>query len=62
MGEPIQGSFYEQESQKAKQETKGIERVLRRDNKKKLSCASLNAFFFFSLLAKTIRGISCVLT
>ena len=50
MGEPIQGSFYEQELQKAKQETEGIEKVLRRDNKKKLSRASLNASFFLLFL------------
>ena len=51
MGEPIQGSFYEQELQKAKQERlKELKKVLRRDNKKKLSRASLNAFFFFFFL------------
>ena len=36
MGEAIEGSFYEQELQKAKQQTFRIEKVLRRDNKKKL--------------------------
>ena len=37
MGEAIEGSFYEQELQKAKQETFRIEKVLKRDNKKKNS-------------------------
>ena len=35
MGEEIEGSFYEKELQKAKQQTFRIEKVLRRDNKKK---------------------------
>ena len=35
MGEPITGSFYEQELQKAKQKTFRIEKVIRRDSKKK---------------------------
>ena len=35
MGEEIEGTFYEKELQKAKQQTFGIEKVLRRDNKKK---------------------------
>ncbi|CAH3164794.1 unnamed protein product [Porites evermanni] len=35
MGEAIKGSFYEQELQKAKQQTFRIEHVLKRDNKKK---------------------------
>ena len=34
MGESIEGSSYEQELQKAKQQTHRIEKVLRRDNKK----------------------------
>ena len=37
MNEAIKGSFYEQELQKAKQQTFRIEKVLRRDNKKKLA-------------------------
>ena len=37
MGEPITGSFYEQELQKAKQQTYRIEQVIRRDNKKKMA-------------------------
>ena len=37
MGEAIEGSFYEQELQKAKQQTFRIEKVLGRDNKKKLA-------------------------
>ena len=35
MGEEIEGSFYEKELQKAKQQTFRIEKVIRRDNKKK---------------------------
>ena len=35
MGEATEGSFYEQELQKAKQQTFRIEKVLKRDNKKK---------------------------
>ena len=35
MGEEIEGSFYEKELQKAKQQTFRIEKVFRRDNKKK---------------------------
>ena len=35
MGEEIKGTFYEQELQKAKQQTFRIEKVIRRDNKKK---------------------------
>ena len=35
MGEKIEGSFYEKELQKAKQQTFRIEKVIRRDNKKK---------------------------
>ena len=37
MGEEIEGSFYEQELQKPEQEIFRIEKVLRRDNKKKLA-------------------------
>ena len=37
MGEEVKGSFYEQELQKVKQETFRIEKVLKRDNKKKLA-------------------------
>ena len=35
LGEEIEGSFYEKELQKAKQQTSRIEKVVRRDNKKK---------------------------
>ena len=35
LGEKIEGSFYEKELQKAKQQTFRIETVIRRDNKKK---------------------------
>ena len=37
MEEPIKGSFYKQELQKAKQQTFRIEKVIRRDNKKKMA-------------------------
>jgi len=37
MGETIKGSFYEQELQKAKQQTFRIEKVIRRNNKKKMA-------------------------
>ena len=37
IGEEVKGSFYEKELQKAKQETFRIEKVLKRDNKKKLA-------------------------
>ena len=35
LGEEIEGSFYEKELQKGKQQTFRIEKVVRRDNKKK---------------------------
>ena len=35
LGEKVEGSFYEKELQKAKQQTFRIEKVVRRDNKKK---------------------------
>ena len=34
LGEKVEGSFYEKELQKAKQQTFRIEKVVRRDNKK----------------------------
>ena len=37
MGEKVKGSIYEKELQKATQETFRIEKVLKRDNKKKLA-------------------------
>ena len=40
MGEAIEGSFYEQELQKAKQETFRIEKVLKRDDKNKKTLVS----------------------
>ena len=40
MGEAIEGSFYEQELQKAKQETFRIEKVLKRDDKNKKALVS----------------------
>ena len=44
MGEPIKGSFYEQELQKAKQQTFRIEKVIRRDNKKKMALVKWSAY------------------
>ena len=44
MGEPITGSFYEQELQKAKQQTFRIEKVIRRDNKKKMALAKWSGY------------------
>ena len=35
LGEKVEGSFYEKELQKAKQQTFLMEKVVRRDNKKK---------------------------
>ena len=35
LGEKVEGSFYEKELQKAKQQTFRIEKIVRRDNKKK---------------------------
>ena len=35
LGEKVEGSFYEKELQKAKQQTFRIEKIIRRDNKKK---------------------------
>ena len=40
VGETIEGTFYEQELQKAKQQTFRIERVLKRDNKNKKALVS----------------------
>ena len=44
MGEPIKGSFYEQELQKAKQQTFRIEKVIRRDNKKKMALVKCSGY------------------
>ena len=44
MGEAIKGSFYEQELKKAKQQTFRIEKVVRRDNKKKLALVKWSAY------------------
>ena len=44
MGEPIKGSFYEQELQKAKQQTFRIEKVIRRDNKKKMALVKWSGY------------------
>ena len=45
MGEAIKGSFYEQELQKAKQQTFRIEHALKRDNKKKKSVSKMEWLF-----------------
>ena len=44
MREPIKRSFYEQELQKAKQQTFRIEKVIRRDNKKKLALVKWSSY------------------
>ena len=44
MGQAIKGSFYEQELQKAKQQTFRIEKVIRRDNKKRERIGYPNKF------------------
>ena len=44
MGEEIKGSFYEQELQKAKQQIFSIEKVIRRDNKKKLALVKWSGY------------------
>ena len=44
LGEEIEGSFYEKELQKAKQQTFRIEKVLRRDNKKKKALVKWKAY------------------
>ena len=43
-GESIKGSFYEQELQRAKQQTFRIEKVIRRDNKKRLSLVKWSGY------------------
>ena len=44
MSESIKGSFYEQELQKAKQQTFRIEKVIRRDNKKKMALVKWSGY------------------
>ena len=44
MGEDIKGSFYEQELQKAKQQTFRIEKIIRRDNKKKMASVKWSGY------------------
>ena len=44
MGESIKGSFYEQKLQKAKQQTCRIEKVIRRDNKKKMALVKWSGY------------------
>lgn len=44
MGQPIKGSFNTQESQKAKQETCRIEKVLKPDYKKKLALVKWSGY------------------
>ena len=44
MDEAIKGSFYEQELQRAKQQTFRIAKVLRRDNRKKLALVKWSGY------------------
>ena len=44
MGESIKGSFYEKELEKAKQQTFRIEKVIRKDNKKKMALVKWNGY------------------
>ena len=44
MSESVKGSFYEQELQKAKQQTFRIEKVIRRDNKKKIALVKWSGY------------------
>ena len=44
MGEAITGSFYKQELQKAKQQTFRIEKIIRRDNRKKLALVKWSGY------------------
>ena len=44
MGEEIKGSFYEQELQKAKQQTFRIEKIIRRDNNKKMALVKWSGY------------------
>ena len=44
MGEEIKGSLYEQELQKAKQQTFRIEKIIRRDNKKKIALVKWSGY------------------
>ena len=44
MKEEIKGSFYEQELQKAKQQTFRIEKIIRRDNKKKIALVKWSGY------------------
>ena len=44
MGEEIKGSFYEQELQKAKQKIFRIEKIIRRDNKKKIALVKWSGY------------------
>ena len=43
-GEEIKGSFYKQELQRAKQQTFRIEKVIRRDNKKKMALVKWSGY------------------
>ena len=45
LGEKVEGSFYEKELQKAKQQTFRIEKVVRRDNKKKKGFGKMERLF-----------------
>ena len=43
-GEEIKGTFYEQELQKAKQQTFRIEKIIKRDNKKKMALVKWSGY------------------
>ena len=45
MGEEIEGSFHEQELQKAKQQTFRMAKVLKRDNKKKMASVKWSGYY-----------------
>ena len=44
MGEEIKGTFYEQELQKAKQQTFRIEKIIKRDDKKKMALVKWSGY------------------
>ena len=44
MGEEVKGSFYEQELQKAKQQTYRIEKIIKKDDKNKLALVKWSGY------------------
>ena len=61
MGEEIEGSFYEQELQKPEQEIFRIEKVLRRDNKKKLALVRSSGYSEKFNSWVTFKDLACFL-